>query len=134
MSLTSTDIEQAIFDLFLGTDIESEISGKIYKSGMRPFNSDQEDIVITFISGIGSQIQLGIVNVNIYVTDILLNGIPIKNTARIKELETEIKAWLSSLTDTTYKIELDRTIQVFPEPEIKQHFINTRLSFKLLIQ
>lgn len=134
MNLTSSEIEQDIYDLLNNSNLESAISGKIYKSGMRPFNSELEDIVVTFISGLSNQIQTGIVNVNSYVPDIILNGFPLKNTARIKVLETEIKAWLSGITSTKHKLELDRTIQVFPEPEIKQHFINARLSFKLLIQ
>jgi hypothetical protein len=134
MNLTSSEIEQDIYDLLKDSNLESAISGKIYKSGMRPFNSELEDIVVTFISGLSNQIQIGIVNVNTYIPDIILDGNSLKNTARIKVLETEIKTWLSGIVSSKYKLELDRTIQAFPEPDIKQHFINARLSFKLLIQ
>ena len=133
MNLTSSDIEQGIFDLLQDTDLQALITGSIYKSGMRPFNSKSEDIVVTFLSGLSNQIQVGIVNINTYVPNIAINGIDVKNTARCKEIETEIKNWLSELSDIDYKIELDRTIQVFEQAEINQHFINTRIKFKLLI-
>lgn len=134
MNLTSSDIEQDFYDLLKGSSIETAISGKIYKSGMRPFNSQLEDIVITFLAGISNQVQSGVVLINTYVPNILIEGNSIKDTARCKALEALIKEWISLFSSTDYIIELNRTIQVFEEAEIQQHFINTRISFKILTE
>lgn len=132
MNLTGTDIEQDFYNMLKGSSLESAISGNIYKSGMRPLNADKEDVVITFLSGLSDQVQKGIMIINAYVPDIAQSGL--KNTSRIKSLEAEIKNWLYSFENNRYEISLNKTIQVFAEPEINQHFINTRLNFKLLIQ
>lgn len=131
MSLTGTDIEQVFYNFLKGGSLETAISGKIYKSGMRPIGSTNEDVVIVFLSGFSTQIQDGIVVINTYVAD-TKDGL--KNTSRIKSLETVIKTWIDSFVDVNYKIELERTIKVFAEPDISQHFISTRISFKTLIQ
>ena len=89
--LSSTDIEQVVYDLLKGSGLESAISGKIYKSEMRPFNSTNEDVVITFLSGLISQVQAGIVVINTYVPDTLIDGHGYKATTRCKELEVYIK-------------------------------------------
>jgi len=133
MNLTGTDIEQDIYDLLKGSSLESTISGTIYKSGMRPLNSSNEDAVITFLAGLSNQIQTGVVNLNIYIPNIIVDGQSMKNTSRCKTIEAEIKNWLDSLVNIKYEIKLDKTIKVFEEPDIQQHFINTRLNFKLLI-
>ena len=132
MSLTSSDIEQDVYDLIQLSSLKTSISGKIYKSGMRPPNSKLEDVVITFLAGLGNQLQTGVVNVNTYVNNVVLDGIHVKDTIRIKALETIIKSWISGIINQKYEFELDKTMQVYEVPEISQHFINTRLKFKLI--
>ena len=132
MNLTGSEIEQDIYNLLKGSSIETIISGSVYKSGLRPINSNLEDAIVTFLAGISNQIQTGVVNLNIYVPDIILNGQNVKNTARIETIEAEIKTWFETLVNIKYEIKLDSTIKVFEEPDIQQHFINTRLNFKLL--
>ncbi len=134
MNLSSSDIEQDIYDMLKGSGLEAAISGSIYKSGMRPFNSSSQDVVITFLSGLSNQIQRGIVNVNVYVPNTLIDDRYYKNTITCKLFETELKNWLETLESDKYLIKLDKTLQVFAEPKINQHFINARLNFKLLIQ
>jgi len=131
MNLTGTDIEQDFYNLLRGGSLDNVLSGSIYKSGMRPLGSTQEDVVISFLSGVSNQVQTGIVIINTYVPN-QANGL--KNTNRVKELETEINNWIALFNNQKYEIELDKTIQVFAEPDINQHFISTRLRFKLLIE
>lgn len=131
MNLTSTDIEEDYYNLLKGSSFEMAISGKIYKSGMRPIGSKKEDVVISFLAGLSNQIQTGVVIINTYIPD---NTQGLKDTARCKTLEAEIKSWIASIINQKYKVKLEKTIQVFAEPDIHQHFISTRLNFKLLIQ
>lgn len=132
MNLTSSEIEQDFYLMLKGSGLETDISGSIYKSGMRHLDSKNEDVVITFLAGISEQMQSGVIVINIYVPNI--TDANLKDTERCLVLENEIKTWISQLSTLKYKISLNSTIQVFEEAEINQHFISTKLNFKLFIQ
>lgn len=111
-----------------------KINGSVYKM-QRPINSDKEDIVINSLPISGSQIQEGVLNVNIYVPDIkLMNSDKtastfLPNTARMTELSRLAINDLSEFwsPDGDYVFELENT-GIYPEDN-NQHYINLRIRF-----
>jgi hypothetical protein len=60
---------QILYDVLNGSNLKTTINGLIYK-GERPLNSIKEDVVIAPIVISGSDKQIGVCNVNIYVPKI----------------------------------------------------------------
>ena len=135
MTKTGQQIEDDIYELLNNSSLPSIINGSVYKFGMRPKDSNLEDAVVKFVTGLDGEIQEGVVVVNIYVLDLEVynDGIMRKDITRCTELETAAKEWVKSLTTTisSYKFKLAKTIYTEEEPVIKQHFITVKLKFKL---
>ena len=141
MRKVADEVEEDVFKLVKADAIAASISGTVYRQGMRPFNSGNEDIVISFLTGLDGQKQTGVVNINAYVPDID-NGaqLLVKNIARCKTLAIALNTFKESimtsdiaLNRSGYKfLSDDSMITTFDEPEINQHFINLRLKFEYL--
>lgn len=129
MKKFGSDFEQHIYTL-IRNGMKDEISGKVYRSGMRPFNSDKEDIVVSFLAGDDGQFQMSVVNINIFVPDITLNGQKYKNTTRLSALESAFKDFFYSITPDEHLLSLDGLPVIQPVEGVEQHFINIRISIK----
>jgi hypothetical protein len=131
---TGQEIEDDVYSLIKNSANKPAVSGDVYKFGLRPRDSKQEDIVVKFITGLSNQIQTGRVLIQVYIPDIQTNksGVLVKNITRCKEMEEAIMNWFNSLKGLDYYFKLASTIQTFPDEEINQHFVSVRLDFKFL--
>ncbi len=113
----------------LGYTLASAIKGTVYYEGQRPTNSEAEDIVISFASGVDDQFSTAVVMVNTYVPnqDPGAGQTPIRDLQRIFELSAILEAFRDSLPVGNILIEEDTTIQSYPVPDIAQYYINLRL-------
>lgn len=126
----ASDFEVYVYQLVRQSPLSGMISGKVYRSGMRPDNAVTEDIVVSFLAGLDGQFQDCFVNVNIYVPDIIHGDKPTKDIGKITTLENAFKEFFYGLKPSEYLISLDgipSTIRVEGYP---QHFINVRLRIK----
>lgn len=142
---TGQKIENDVYELlndvyfpwnYTMANLNEIISGKVYKFGMRPRDSQAEDVVVKFVTGLPDQIHTGVVVVCVYVPDIAPwdNGVFVRNISRCQEVEEAASEWVSKLTTAVsdYKFRLAQTIYTEEEPDIKQHFISIRLNYNLL--
>ena len=131
---TGAEFEQHIYTLINESPIKDLITGKVYLAGLRPLNSNLEDAVISYQTGLSDQIQTGNVNVNIFVPNIVHvddNGskFNIKNFHRCSLIERACQDFISSQIANEYQLRLATTIQTF-EHEAEQHFINMRIRYR----
>lgn len=132
---TETQIERDFYHFIKGSTLGEEVKGGIYRSEMRPYNSEAEDMVIKFLSGIDGQIQTGVVILNLYVPDVVLqDGRKVADKSRIGELQALIASFVEDAGDGEYLIETDGTPCTMRNEEIDQHFIYVRLKFHRLNQ
>ena len=125
MKKGGTQIEKDVFNTFK-TQIKAFVRGDVYLQGTRPHNSQQEDCVIGFLTGIDKDIQEGKVNINFYVPKINTGGQKnVKNIARILEIEAFICS-LVTLTTDEYRFYQEQTISSFEEDD-KQTLVNVVL-------
>lgn len=135
MTKTGQQVEDDIYGLVNASSLLPLISGAVYKFGMRPKDSQAEDAIVKFVTGLDGQIQEGVVVVNIYVPDfdVYEDGVMRKDITRCTELEVTAVEWVKSLTvaKSDYKFKLAQTIYTEEEPDMHQHFVSVRLNFKL---
>lgn len=110
------------------------ISGEVYRDGQRPRDSKLEDAVVIFTTGVPTQIQTGVVTVNIYVPDIdaFDNGVLTEDGQRCEEMEALAQAWVDSLTAevSCYRFGLQQTIYTEADADIHQHFVVIHLAYE----
>lgn len=129
---TEKRIERDFYELVTKSELAKSISGKVYRKGMRPPESDKEDIVVKFLSGLDEQVQNGIVVLNIYVPDkpILSTGAKVEDIRRVEELEELAKSFIENNDSTEYDLSKDGTPKSLEAEGIEQHFISLRIKFK----
>lgn len=134
MAKTGKQIQGDIRRLLTNSDLVKQISGEVYRNGLRPRDSRKEDAVVTFTAGLPDQIQTGVVTVNIFVPDIDPddNGTWVEDGRRSEELEKLAQEWADSLTAgvSCYKFKLQQTIYTESEPDIHQHFVVIKLKYE----
>lgn len=134
MAKTGKQIQGDIRRLLINSDLVKQISGEVYRNGLRPRDSRKEDAVVTFTAGLPDQIQTGVVTVNIFVPDIDPddNGTWVEDGRRSEELEKLVQEWADSLTAgvSCYKFKLQQTIYTESEPDIHQHFVVIKLKYE----
>lgn len=135
MAKTSKQVQGDIYRLLRNSVLHTQLSGEVYREGMRPRDSRKEDAVVIFTTGIPDEIETGVVTVNIYVPDIdpYENGVFVEDGERTAQLETLSQRWVDSLlgSGTNYVFELRQTIYTEAEPDIKQHFVVVKLGYRL---
>ena len=132
MRKTGGSVEEDVYTLIKNSSLKTSIQGSLYREGMRPINSVTEDAIVSFLSGLDGEIQTGVLNLNIYVPDIVSDKQKVKNIARCLELEVLANTFIQSLSlFGDYQFELDKMIQTFKSQEIEQHFVNCRIKFNL---
>lgn len=128
MIKSELQIEQDIYNL-LKVELKSMISGSVYKNGMRPIDAQTEDAVIAVSDASAEQIQLGHVQINVYVPDI--NDMPDK--ARMTELSEQhenLCELMNALTTDEYTFYPSRAARPYEVPELRQHFVNFEIEFE----
>lgn len=135
MAKTAKQVQTDIIALLRGSELATEISGEVYRNGLRPRDSRLEDAVVIFTTGLPDEIETGVVTVNIYVPDIdpYENGVLVEDGERTETLEILAQGWVDSLlgSGTNYVFELRQTIYTEAEPDIKQHFVVVKLGYRL---
>ena len=132
MRKTGGSVEEDVYTLIKNSSLKTSIQGSLYREGMRPINSVNEDAIVSFLSGLDGQIQTGVLNLNIYVPDIVSDKQKVKNISRCSELEVLANTFIQSLSlSGDYQFELDKMIQTFKSQDIEQHFVNCRIKFNL---
>lgn len=122
-------IEKDVFDIFKA-DIEAFIGGGVYLNGTRPHNSDKEDCVITHLTGLGGDVQIGKVNINFFVPNINIGSQKnVKNIARIIEIENFMIA-LVQKKHNEYIFVMEQTINSIEQAQIGQYLVNIQLKYK----
>lgn len=131
MKKTGSTIEKDIFNLITTGVLKSTITGNVYREGMRPFNAVTEDAVVSFMTGLDGQFQVGVLNINVYVPEID-NGsrFKVKNIARCNVIEEVCSTLVSSLKSKGYRFSLNSIIQTYKSQDIEQHFVNVKLKFE----
>lgn len=136
MAKTGKQIQGDVYQLLRDSTLYSMISGEVYRNGMRPRDSRAEDAVVTFTAGFPTEIQEGVVTVNIFVPDIdpYENGVLVEDGQRCETLEKAAADWVDSLTAavSNYKFKLQQTIYTEEEPEIHQHFVVVKLQYEYI--
>lgn len=138
---TGKEIEGDVFALLrssyliTGRDGVAGIGGSMYRKGMRPRDSREEDLVVIFTAGTSTQFQEGVVTLNIYVPDIYQkNGLPEENGERCEQIERLAQDTVDLLTagvsDYLFSVERSRVIHTQREEAIHQSFIVVPLSFR----
>ena len=134
MAKTSKQVQGDVYRLLRDSTLYSMISGEVYRGGQRPRDSRNEDAVVIFTAGLPTEIETGVVTVNIFVPDIdpFDNGVLVEDSQRTEELEILAQNWVDSLTAevSNYKFELQQTIMTDADEETHQHFVVIRLYYR----
>lgn len=134
MAKTAKQIQHDVYSLLRDSTLYTKISGEVYRNGMRPRDSRKEDAVVIFTTGLPDQIQTGVVTVNICVPDIdpYANGVWVEDGQRAEQLEVLAQEWVESLSAevSNYRFKLQQTIYTEADPEINQHFVVVKLTYR----
>ena len=132
MKKTASQIEADLYKYFKDK-INPLINGQTYRNGVRPLNSQKEDCVISFLTGLDGQYQTGVININIFVPLVKNNDNQYrKDFVRCEAIEQALTPIIENAkTDLrNYKLTLHQLIQTFEETDIKQFFINAKIKFR----
>lgn len=132
MKKTASQIESDVYKYFKDK-INPLINGQTYRLGVRPLNSQKEDCVIAFLSGLDGQYQTGVININIFVPLVKNNDNQYrKDFVRCDAIEQDLMPIIENAkTDLrNYRLQLHQMIQTFEETDIKQFFINAKIKFR----
>lgn len=127
---TGIDIEADIY-VIVKEALEESISGKVYRKGTRPVNSQAEDILVAFVGGVDGQEQEGIVNVNWYVSNLDNNsGSKVPDIARIKDVSHSLQSFIEDAYIENYDLWPDTQITAYKVADTEQHCVNLRIAYK----
>ena len=132
MKKTASQIESDLYKYFKDK-INPLINGQTYRNGVRPLNSQKEDCVISFLTGLDGQYQTGVININIFVPLVKNNDNQYrKDFVRCDAIEQALMPIIEEAeTDLrNYRLQLHQMIQTFEETDIKQFFINAKIKFR----
>lgn len=132
MKKTASQIEADLYNYFKDK-INPLINGQTYRNGVRPLNSQKEDCVISFLTGLDGQYQTGVININIFVPLVKNNDNQYrKDFVRCDTIEQALMPIIEEAeTDLrNYRLQLHQMIQTFEETDIKQFFINAKIKFR----
>ena len=127
---TEQQIERDFFTMVKSSALGKAIRGTVYRPEMRPANAKTEDIIVKFFAGLDSQVQSGVILLNIYVPDIAYkDGRKVEDMSRIGELEELCLSFVNDNTNTEYRMETDGSPSSMLNEEIEQHLIYCRIKF-----
>ena len=124
---SSLDIIEKVYQLINVTSVTSIISGKVYATG-RPSSSQLEDIEINTLANNSEYLQLGFVNINIYVKEIEA-GRP--NLAKFKQVIDVLIPLLDDVKLDEITIQIDDDKGIFKDNEKdNEYFYNLKLTYQ----
>ena len=132
---TTFDVVDILYPVLFASPMKLAISGTICKN-KRPVNSGEVDVVINSLPITGDQLQEGIVNVNIHVPNLKLSIGGIQDRTQqdhetMKELTAQAVGILNDLWLAKGELSFSILTQsIFEEPEIFEHYVNLRLSYR----
>ena len=125
-------IKDDLCEFISNSPLKSAVTGKVCKQGVRPKDSDKEDVVISVIANINGQIQEAVVNVNIYVKDdIKSDGQNQEATIRLRYLCKIASETLEVGSGEDYRFTLESQ-HIIEVTGTKEHVINNRLNYRQL--
>lgn len=119
MKKTASQIEADIYKYFKDK-IDPLINGQTYRNGVRPLNSQKEDCVISFLTGLDGQYQTGVININIFVPLVKNNDNQYrKDFVQCDTIEQALMPIIENVeTDLrNYRLQLHQMIQTFEETD-----------------
>lgn len=135
MAKTGHQIQTDIYNLLKASELVASLSGGIYRGGLRPRDSQLEDLLVIFTTADAEQVQEGVVTINIFVPDIYPFGVgvPTEDIARCEELEGMLNDQVNAMTAevSDYLFRLRDAVHTQRDEEIHQSFVVARISFKL---
>ncbi len=123
------DIKTDVFKHIQGSELESTVTGVLRKTGKRPHNSKDEDIIISILANVNGQIQTATVNVNIYVAANKVNGQAEEQTGRLQELCALASGLFEVFRGDGYRARLIEQ-RVFEVNGADEYVINNRIEYK----
>lgn len=131
MKYTGSKILQHTYDAIKRLNLPIK---ELYKAGNRVVNPNVECMTVGLLTGTANQIQEGIININVFVPDVLsADGRMYCNSTRCAEIEemlNDIDDKLSADGEFTY--ELDSIIQTIKNPTANEHYVNVSLRYRVL--
>lgn len=129
---TSRQIQGDIYRQLRASRLAEEITGRVYRQGMRPRDSRKEDAVVIYTAGTAGQIQEGVVTVNVYVPDIdpRDDGMLVEDSERTEHLEALATQWAEGLKIPGYLFRLAEAVHTSGDLTIGQHFVVVRLRWR----
>lgn len=126
MMKSDASIKTLVYGVVAPSALAKAVTGIVSKIG-RPDGSTAEDIVISVLDGDNGQLQQFIVNVNIYVADVLNDKSKyIENTKRIELLSNQAISLFESYIGPSYRMELTKQ-RVLPVEGKNERVINNRV-------
>lgn len=133
---TASQITGDFYKALRNGALAKELNGGVYREGLRPVSSRQEDAVLVFTQGTAGQLDTGTITVLVFVPDIDNDGTGslVEDKRRTAEIEAAALSWVKGLQSdlTGYKTELAQTILTLPDIAIKQHFISVKINYESL--
>lgn len=125
---TDEAIKTDIFKHIKGSELAQAITGKVSKR-KRPHNSTKEDILISILANVNSQIQTATANVNIYVADITVDNQSEEDTVRLEELGNLAASLFDGFYCEDYSLNL-LSQRIFEVEGTNEHVINNKVEYK----
>jgi hypothetical protein len=129
---TTLDTVDIVWQLLDASALKDDLSGAIFKH-RRPVASDKEDVVVNSLAVNNTQLQQGLVNVNIYVPNLSITVNEATDGSqpdhvRLKELASMACGILDDNWDLDFNFDVQQQVVIMDE-ETKEHYINIRLNF-----
>lgn len=139
MTKTYGQVESALYNLVKNSPLPGFVSGRLYKKGQRPPQSDKEDIVVMVKMGTAAQVQRGTALITVFVPWITnANGDDGRNITRCNEIEVMMQEFLSGLpvTASTRDIRWSQSdmIQTDDDEDINLSRVVAQLDFKIFTE
>lgn len=132
---TGSRVQGDVIRLLRGGALAALARGGIYRAGMRPADSEAEDIVVAFTAGQPGEIERGAVTVDVFVPDVAAGqGRVARDGARCEALEAAAARWVEGLTCGAcggYRFELQRAIRTEEAPGTGCHIVVVKLLYAL---
>lgn len=137
MIKTESQVEQDFYNGLRKTSLINNVRGKLYKYGLRPFDSKNEDVVLRVTTLNANQLQEGVVTIMVFIKNIdgAEMGRLTPNKKRIAEVETmclECLEELKHIMEDYGNLRLETSIVSKYDSDTKQSFVSTRIKFSYL--
>lgn len=130
---TGEEIESDIYTYFKNA-LAGQVSGYVYRKDARPTSRGNfEDVVVSFLTGLGEQIQTGVVVVNCYVP-YLINGddYRVKDVRRTTEVARMLLDVVKNHKTSDYSLWTERTIETVEEENVSKVILRIKYKYNTL--